>query len=150
MSGLVRVVEGDLKGLDNLRVDALALLFYAVYAQPQEVPGFVDWRLAGALGRLIKRRRFRGQAGEALLMPSAGGVGAQRIFLLGLGAPEQPKESFLRHLKQAAVVLRDAGVRAVAMAPPNVPPGASPSVERRAFAFAVGALEAIQEAGGQL
>jgi hypothetical protein len=106
-----RIARGDLAGLDALEVDALALPLFAVQAQPQAVAGFADWRLAGRIARLIKAQRFTGAADEALLMLGLGRVGAERIFLLGLGAP-RPVGAV--RLDGAVKVLEEALARKVA------------------------------------
>jgi len=134
-----RIAGGDLAGLDALDVDALALPLFAVRAQPQDVAGFADWRLAGRIARLIASGRFSGARDEALLMPGQGRCGAQRVFLLGLGAPQSPaKLSF----DQAVQVLAQAGARKLAFGAPSMasPKDAGPVAER--FIEALGANQA--------
>jgi len=106
-----RIARGDLAGLDALEVDALALPLFAVRTQPQAVAGLADWRLSGRIARLIKSGRFTGLAGEALLMLGLGRVGAERIFLLGLG---ERKAADAVNLDAAVKVLEQALARKVA------------------------------------
>jgi hypothetical protein len=47
--------------------------------------GRADWRLCGALSRLVQAGWLRGAAGEAALVPSLGGITAPRVMALGLG-----------------------------------------------------------------
>lgn len=133
----LRVARGDLAGLDDLKVDSLALPLFAVRTQPQAAAGFADWRLSGRIARLILSGRFSGAKDEALLMPGQGRLGAHRIFLLGLGAPCGPHEvSFER----AVEVLAEAGARRMAF---GVPPGAQGGDEGQALTLVerfVGAL----------
>lgn len=111
----VRLARGDLVGLDRLETDALALPMFEVRAQPRGVAGYVDWRSCGRIARLVEAGRFTGAADEALLMPSLGRVGAERIFLLGLGAVAAASDvSFTA----AVAALADAGARKLAFGPP--------------------------------
>lgn len=110
----VRIAAGDLAGLDALSVDALALPFFEVRAQPRAVAGFVDWRLCGRIARLIASGRFCGAKDEALLMPGLGRCGAQRVFLLGLGKPAA--EVGFQHTVK---VLADASARKLAFGFPT-------------------------------
>ncbi len=112
----VRIAAGDLKGLDALDVDALALPLFEVRAQPRAVAGFVDWRLCGRISRLIVSGRFCGASQEALLMPGLGRCGAHRVFLLGLG---KPTASSKVDFEQAVTVLADASARKLAFGFPT-------------------------------
>jgi hypothetical protein len=68
-------------------VDAeLALVFTYQNIRPlRGQAGMLDWRLNGRLSELILQSRFRGEMGEALLMPSKGRVNAAELMVLGLG-----------------------------------------------------------------
>lgn len=115
MTARASIVRGDLRGLDNLRVDALALLFFENRSQPRAVAGNADWRLAGRVAHLIAKGRFSGKEAEALLMPSSGRIGAERVFLLGLG----PSRSAARiDFRRPVRVLWEAGVRSLGLAVP--------------------------------
>lgn len=109
-----RVAAGDLKGLDALEVDALALFLFADKRQPKQVAGYVDWRMCGRIARLILSGRFLGDPAEALLMPAQGRMGAKRIFLFGLGPPGEDPED----VAPAVASLMDAGAKEVALAGP--------------------------------
>jgi hypothetical protein len=118
--GTVRIAKGDLMGLDALSVEALALTFNTALKQPSAVAGFVDWRLAGRLARMMLKKRFNGGVGETLLMSSMGRLGAvKRIFLFGLGEEKDLSDAELasRAVKMMGV-LHDAGARQVALAGP--------------------------------
>lgn len=109
-----RVAAGDLKGLDALEVDALALFLFAEKRQPTQVAGYVDWRMCGRLARLLHSGRFSGREAEALLMPAQGRMGAKRIFLFGLGAPAGDVDG----IESAVASLVDAGAKQVALGGP--------------------------------
>lgn len=116
--GTVRIAPADLAGLDALSVDALVLPMFAVCAQPRSVAGYVDWRLCGRLARLLKSGRFSGGADESMLMTALGRLGAQRIFLLGLGPPRALDELGAL-LRRHVDILADAGAKDLALAPPS-------------------------------
>lgn len=54
--------------------------------------GMIDWRLNGGLSQLIYASRFKGQRGEALLMPTRGRLESQELMLLGMGDSEKITE----------------------------------------------------------
>ena len=115
MNPRASIGRGDLGGLDGLTVDALALLFFENRSQPRAVAGNADWRLAGRIARFFAHGRFSGKEAEALLMPSRGRIGPERIFLLGLG----PSRTAARiDLRRPVRVLWEAGVRTLALAVP--------------------------------
>lgn len=47
--------------------------------------GRADWRLCGALSRLVRSGKLRGDFGEAALVPTSGGLRARWVLALGLG-----------------------------------------------------------------
>jgi hypothetical protein len=120
--GFARIARGDPKGLDELAVDALVLPLYKAKAQPMAVAGFADWRLCGRIAKLLQKDRFLGTNGEILLMPSNKRIGAERIFLFGLGEPREMMDSEIasRVLKMVSV-LAEARARKVALAGPELP-----------------------------
>ena len=113
--GTVRIAPGDLSGLDALAVDSLALHLFAEKKQPRAVAGYVDWRMCGRLARLLLEERFHGAIDETLLMPSGGRLGAERLFLIGLGDPVKGRFGIDDRVEQAAIVLADAGAKKVAL-----------------------------------
>lgn len=120
MATTARIAPGDLRGLDQLRVDALALPLFQAVKQPTSIAGFADWRLSGRIGRLVKNGRFRGEVGESLLMPSLGRIGPARIFLFGLGVKETLKPSEAADRLHAMIrALIDARARVVAAGIPE-------------------------------
>ena len=64
----------------------------------------VDQRLGGALARVLARGDFRGRREETLLFyPPDGGLGAERLLLVGLGKRDQYMLEVLRRAVGAAV-----------------------------------------------
>src|SRR5437867_3450420 len=100
---MVRVQAGDVRGLDELSVEALCLPLYQVVKQPTSVAGCADWRLCGRIAKLLLKGTFKGEDGETLLMPAMGRLGADCIFLFGLGEPRELQESEVAKRAQAMV-----------------------------------------------
>src|SRR5687767_7138419 len=111
----VRIAAGDLEGLDALSVDSVALHLFEEKKQPRAVAGYVDWRLCGRLARLLLQEQFKGSIDETLLMPSLRRIGAERVFLIGLGDQQESRSRLEERVEQAAGVLVDAGARRVAL-----------------------------------
>lgn len=102
----------DLHGLDTLPARDL-LVFVDPDARPlQGLGGLLDWRLCGALTRILERGIFEGRDREQLLTVASGRVPAERIFLYGTGGRD------LRSLLAPALeMVARAGGREVAVAP---------------------------------
>ncbi len=120
MAIAARIARANPTGLDRLEVDAIALPFFAVRAQPRGVAGAADWRLCGRLARMLRDGVFKGELGEHTLMPSMGRFGATRMFLLGLGDPtDVTGPTVVGRLTNLATVLFQAGAKELAVAPPT-------------------------------
>jgi hypothetical protein len=130
--------ELGLDGLDALTgMDALCL-FVAEDERPLVgTAGFVDWRLCGALSRVLVDRFFRGAEGETLLLPTAGRLPVGRIFVMGMGPSHRLEVQALgRVLGHAAEVLERAKVPSVALELPGegvIDDGARAGALRTAF-----------------
>jgi len=87
--------------LDRSPADLLALPVVNADAPPHGLPGLVDWRLHGAISRLLADREpvlhedlpreaggFKAEAGERLLLPAAGRVSFDWVLYYGLGPPK--------------------------------------------------------------
>jgi len=109
--------------LDRLDADTLLLPLYEITAQPLGAAGYVDWRLCGRLGRMIRERRFSGARGEALLLSYRPRVPVARIVVLGLGASASPSEDDAHaDLARMIAIAEAAGARSVALGAPEPPP----------------------------
>lgn len=136
-----------LEGLDALGgVDALCL-FVAEDDRPlPSSAGYVDWRLCGALSRVLKNGFFTGAKDDWLLLPSDGKLPVPRIFVVGLGSRQRLDAGALSEaLAAAGRVLSRAKVDAVAL---EVPSGAGVEDAARAEAFQKGFLPAFK--GGRV
>jgi hypothetical protein len=87
MSGLFVCAASD--PIYRVGVDLVAVGFCEDERPLRGAAGLVDWRLCGALSRLIRARRTRGARGDAVLMPADGGLLAERVLALGLGPVAQ-------------------------------------------------------------
>ena len=113
--------ELGLGGLDSLQeVDALCL-FVAEDDRPLPgIAGYVDWRLCGALSRVLQSGFFVGSRDDSLLLPSDGGFTVPRVFVLGLGRRSGMDAAALGDaLASAGQVLARAKVDAVALEVPG-------------------------------
>jgi hypothetical protein len=119
MPGTLRIepADLDLDALDALDVDSLAV-FVGPERPLQGLAGWVDWRLCGALSDALRDRFYDGGEREALLLPSAGRVGAARIFFFGLPALPLVPATFSAFARTACGALAKAGSRSFAAALP--------------------------------
>ncbi|MEM9069810.1 MAG: M17 family peptidase N-terminal domain-containing protein [Myxococcota bacterium] len=80
-----RFIPPDLRRLDTLQSEALALSFFADERPLRGALGLVDWRLCGFLSRQLRAGRITGDRGEVSLIPSSGRMVFEKLFLVGLG-----------------------------------------------------------------
>jgi hypothetical protein len=117
----VAAYDVGLQGLDSLEgVDALCLF---VGEDDRPLPGsagYVDWRLCGALSRVLQSGFFVGARDDSLLLPTDGRFPVPRIFVIGLGRRKGLDASSLGEaLANAGQVLARAKVEAVALEIPG-------------------------------
>src|SRR5262249_28790262 len=60
--------------------------------------GLVDWRLNGRLSKFMKESKFKGEKGEALLMPTRGRLDSSELLILGLGNKSEIHDPEVPHL----------------------------------------------------
>lgn len=113
--------EPGLESLDALQgVEALCL-FVAEDDRPLPgTAGYVDWRLCGALSRLLQAGFFTGKRSDWLLLPSDGKLPVPRIFAVGVGQRRAlDAETLGEVMSEAAEVLSRARMESVALEVPE-------------------------------
>lgn len=126
--------DASLETLDRLEGADSLCVFVAEDVRPLPgLAGYLDWRLCGALSRVLKNGWFVGARGDALLVPSDGRVAMPRVFVIGIGRAKAANEAELTEaMAAAAKVLSKAKVENVAL---EVPPvgGLDEAARTRAF-----------------
>jgi hypothetical protein len=125
-----RFASPELRGIDQLRLDALALTYFEDERPLRGLAGQVDWRLCGQLSRWIARGRLTGASGERALLPTVRRLGPERLLLHGLGPRDDfwhaGEARFRELIEEMLATLDGAGIRAAAVALPELPPGPRP------------------------
>jgi hypothetical protein len=117
----ITFADATLAALDGLAgLDAVALLVFEDERPLRSLAGLADWRLCGALSRILKEGRFTGARGDALLFPATTRFPGDRIFCFGAGRKADfGKVAFAAAARRMGQALRLAGARAfVAELPP--------------------------------
>lgn len=81
----VLFVAPDLRRLDELKSEALALAFFEDERPLRGPLGLIDFRLCGQLSRLLLRGRACGARGETVLVPTRPRLPFEKLFLFGAG-----------------------------------------------------------------
>lgn len=139
----VRSAAVDLAALDALSVESYAVFLAADERPPRGFAGLLDWRLAGALSRLVQDGLVTGADGDALLASTRGlaeghRLAGARLFVFGIGPAASAPERFANIVERAVAKLRQAGVRSVAV---GVPGTAGGEAMRRTLEATFAALE---------
>jgi hypothetical protein len=114
-----RVVTASLAALDELEVESLGVFCWAGVRPLSGAAGFLDWRLCGALSRTFEGRLFEAHRLETLLVPVQSRLSVRRVFVFGLGPPDEATPTNLRlACRRAYEVMSQAGVTRVAIAAP--------------------------------
>ncbi len=103
-------VSPDLRRLDGVESEVLALPFFSDLRPLRGAAGLVDWRMCGFLSKLLIRGQVDGSVGELTLLPSAERLTVDKILLVGLGESEafEPKrfDAAVRQVLQTATRAR--------------------------------------------
>lgn len=146
----VRTAVLDLAELDALKVDTYVVFLSESERPPTGLAGLLDWRLAGALSRLLRDGIVDGSQDDALLA-STGGLAeghtlpGSRLFVFGLGS--RPSD-FDNVANTAVERLTRAGVQGAMAAgvPGSLPGDAAKRSLEAAFGKLRGADVVIAEA----
>ncbi|HEY3452223.1 MAG TPA: M17 family peptidase N-terminal domain-containing protein [Myxococcales bacterium] len=108
--------DAALATLDALSGVEAACLFVFEDERPlRGLAGFVDWRLCGALSRILTEGKFVGAPGDALLFPVWGRLGPAKLFCFGAGRRRgQGRDAFGATVKRACEAMSKAGVKSFA------------------------------------
>jgi len=79
-------LEFDPGPIERSRADVAVVPLFAAERPLRGSAGRVDWRLCGRLSQLIAAGRLEGARGEAVLVPTCGGLRAPLLIALGLGS----------------------------------------------------------------
>ena len=114
--------EASLAGLDALSgVDAACFIVFQDERPLRGIAGYADWRLCGALSRILIDGQFSGEQGDALLFPVWGRLPPGRVFCFGAGKRQDfTRGAFALMARRTCQALGRAGVKAVATALPAV------------------------------
>lgn len=129
----------SLATLDRLtEYEALALFVTEDERPLSGAAGFVDWRVCGALSRVLRSGFFVGAAGERLLVPTFGALPPSRVFAFGLGKSSGATALGVEGvLDMAATTLSKAQVGSAALGfgvLPSLPDETKLELVKRAFA----------------
>jgi hypothetical protein len=143
-------IEIDPGPIERARADIAVVGLYAAERPLRGATGRADWRLCGKLSRLVAAGRLQGARGEAVLVPTCGGLRAPLLVALGLG----PREAFQVGTWEAVAadaVERGLKLGAAAIALP-LPDGefGDFALLQRVEALVTGAARALEGHSGEL
>jgi hypothetical protein len=107
----VKFAVPDLRVLDGINCEALAIAFFGDERPLHGAFGLIDWRLCGLISRRIVQKRIDGSFKESTLIPGRPRLSMEKLFLFGLGSEnvfndnvlEEVTEHMLRTLTLAQV-----------------------------------------------
>ncbi len=94
----VTFVGKELRHLDGLRTEALAIPIFEEERPLRGVAGLADWRLAGQLSDALGRGEIRATRGHRVLVPGRPKLPFERVFLFGAGSREVFDEAVFKEL----------------------------------------------------
>ena len=84
----IRFAPADLRRLDGIQSEALAMTFFEDERPPRGALGLIDLRLCGFLSRQLIAGRLSGRLDDMVLVPTRGRLSCDKLFVLGLGERE--------------------------------------------------------------
>lgn len=116
----VHFVIPDLRRLDALQCEALAIGFFEDERPARGALGLLDWRMCGAVSRLLTGGRLTGEPGERMLLPTYKRFPFEKLFLFGLGSrADFDAKVFVEVTRDMLATLTRAGVRSAAVGLPG-------------------------------
>jgi hypothetical protein len=138
-------VEIDAGPVERTRADVVVVFFFDSDRPLRGGAGRVDWRLCGQLSQLIVAGKLTGAPGEAVLMPTAGGLAAPLLVGLGLGSRNTFDADACEALgRDAATRARRLGAKTVALPLPD-PHAGDLDLRERIDALVTGAIGALAD-----
>jgi leucyl aminopeptidase len=138
-------VELDPGPVERTRADVVVVFFFDSDRPLRGGAGRADWRLCGQLSRLILAGKLTGALGDAVLMPTGGGLAAPLLIGLGLGPRNTFDAGACEALGREAVTrAQRLGAGTVALPLPDPHAGDLPLPER-IDALVTGAVLALAE-----
>ena len=92
----IRFASPDLRSLDRLSCEALALPLFSDERPLSGVLGLVDWRMCGLISRSVRDGRVRGALDERALVPGRPKLAMDKVLLFGLGPSDEFGPGHLR------------------------------------------------------
>jgi hypothetical protein len=81
----LRFLPPDLRRLDSASVELCACSIWSDERPVRGFAGLLDWRLGGRISALLKSGFFRGELGDALLVPGKPHLPFEKVLVIGLG-----------------------------------------------------------------
>jgi hypothetical protein len=121
VSAQVTTHEVGFEPLDSLPdLDSLCVFVGEDERPLRGAAGFLDWRLGGALSRVLVSGFFVGAPADTLLLPTGGRIAIPRVFAIGVGRWQAlTEEGLSAAMKTAAQVLAKARAESVALELPG-------------------------------
>jgi hypothetical protein len=116
----VRFTVPELKQIDALRCEALALPLFSDERPLRGALGLVDWRMCGFVSRLRSDGRLQGSWQETVLIPGRPKLTMDKLFLFGMGASAELEPERVRAAVEHMLdTLARARVRTTALSLPG-------------------------------
>lgn len=116
----VSFVAPDLRKLDALKCEAIALPFFEDERPLRGALGLVDWRLAGLVSRVLVRGHACGEDGDKVLLPTKRRLPFEKLFLFGAGPKAELDEARFEAVTERMLETLDAArVRSSVIALPG-------------------------------
>jgi hypothetical protein len=114
--------DASLASLDAVTgLDAVCFVVFADERPLRGLAGYADWRLCGALSRILIEGRFVGESNDALLFPVWGRLPQGRVFCFGAGKKaEFTRGAFALIARRICHAVGRAGAKAVGLQLPAV------------------------------
>jgi hypothetical protein len=96
----VKFAVPELKVLDDINCEALAIAFFEDERPLHGAFGLVDWRLCGLISRRIVQKRINGSYKESTLIPGRPRLSMEKLFLFGLGSESDFSNIVLEEITQ--------------------------------------------------